>query len=106
MHVFCDESGNTGSDLLRMEQPIFAIASTCLEAEAAKDLVGPLLRKGQSEVKYSKLKGTASGQDALIRFLSSPELGCSFACRIDPLSLTLPPLPGERCNPVVRPLES
>ena len=33
-------------------------------------------------------------------------LSCSFARRIDPLGLTLPPLPGERCNPVVRSLEA
>ena len=32
--------------------------------------------------------------------------GCSFAGRIDPLSLTLSPGPGERRDPVVRPLES
>lgn len=31
---------------------------------------------------------------------------CSFARRIDPLSLTLPPLLGERGNPVVRALKS
>jgi len=31
--------------------------------------------------------------------------GCSFARRIDPLSLTLPPGPRERRDPVVRPLE-
>jgi len=30
---------------------------------------------------------------------------CSFARRIDPLSLTLPPGPRERRDPVVRPLE-
>lgn len=33
-------------------------------------------------------------------------LGCSFARRIDPLGLTLPPLPSERRHAVVRPFES
>lgn len=33
-------------------------------------------------------------------------LRCSFAGRIDPFSLTLPPGPRERRDPVVGPLES
>ncbi len=31
MHIFFDESGNTGSDLLNKNQPLFALASTYLE---------------------------------------------------------------------------
>lgn len=79
MHVFFDESGNTGTDLLSKEQPIFSLASTCLEASVAERLIYPLKRQGQVEVKYSKLKSSASGQAALVEFLSAPELGAAVA---------------------------
>lgn len=71
MHVYCDESGNTGVDLLSREQPVFALASTSLDLDAANALVAPLLRQGQREAKYAKLRGTGSGQRALATFLSS-----------------------------------
>lgn len=79
MHIFCDESGNTGSDLLNKEQPVFSLASTCLDADVAARLIKPLLRRGQTEAKYSKLKGSVSGQNALIDFFMSPELSSSTA---------------------------
>lgn len=74
MHVFCDESGNTGLDLLNAVQPIFSLASTVLDASACAALAAPLLRQGQKEAKYSRLKGTARGQEALLRFFSSDQL--------------------------------
>lgn len=37
--------------------------------------------------------------------LESFECPCSFVSRIDPVDLTLPPCPGERRHPVVRPLK-
>lgn len=79
MHIFFDESGNTGSDLLNKDQPLFSLASTCLEDVTAQQLVDPLKRQGQKEAKYSKLKNSASGQAALIEFLSCPELRLSTA---------------------------
>lgn len=39
MHLFCDESGNTGVDLLNVDQPLFALASTSLDSERAAELV-------------------------------------------------------------------
>lgn len=74
MHVFCDESGNTGLDLLNADQPLFSLASTNLDADICRQLIAPLLRQGQSEAKYSKLKGTARGQAALLELFSSPAL--------------------------------
>lgn len=71
MHIYCDESGNTGVDLLSKEQPLFALASTSIEIDAADSLIGPLLRKGQREAKYAKLRGTVTGQRALATFFSS-----------------------------------
>jgi hypothetical protein len=65
VHVYCDESGNSGAALLDAEQPFFAIASTSLDPAVAKGLIAPLLRKGQAEVKYAKSRGTASGPRAV-----------------------------------------
>lgn len=79
MHIFCDESGNTGTDLLNIEQPMIALASTCLESAHCKELIAPLLRQGQAEAKYSRLKGTAKGQQAILRFFSSPAIVASLA---------------------------
>lgn len=78
MHVFCDESGNTGLDLLNADQPLFSLASTNLDADVCRQLTAPLLRQGQTEAKYSKLKGTARGQTALLELFSSPALTVKF----------------------------
>ncbi len=74
MHLFCDESGNTGVDLLSADQPLFSMASTNLDSERAAQLVRPLLRQGQTEAKYTKLRGSRSGQQALLQFFASPDL--------------------------------
>ncbi|WP_246025075.1 DUF3800 domain-containing protein [Paraburkholderia dinghuensis] len=72
MHVFCDESGNTGVDLLNAIQPVFALASTAMDADDALALVTPLLRQGQVEAKYSKLKSSQRGQESLLHFFNAP----------------------------------
>lgn len=74
MHLFLDESGNTGVDLLNSRQPVFSLASTCISNDAASALIEPLLRKGQSEVKYRKLKAKQRGQEQLIEFFESQGL--------------------------------
>ena len=68
--AFFDESGNTGADFLHVSQPIFALACTVIDTETAKALASPLLRQTQTEVKYSKLKGSASGRKAIINLLN------------------------------------
>lgn len=74
MHIYFDESGNTGVDLLSREQPLFALASTRLDTDTCNRLIRPLLRQGQREAKYAKLKNSAAGQADLLKFFSSPEL--------------------------------
>lgn len=74
MNLFYDESGNTGVDLLNTEQPIFCLASTSLDIDVAKELIAPLITKGQKEAKYSKLKSSRTGQENLVSFFSSPQL--------------------------------
>ena len=74
MHLFLDESGNTGLDLLDQDQPLFALASTNLKSEQCQALIAPLLRQNQSEAKYARLKGNKPGQQALLKFFSSAQL--------------------------------
>ncbi|HEY4293761.1 DUF3800 domain-containing protein [Luteibacter sp.] len=74
MDLYFDESGNTGTDLLNEAQPVAVLASTSLEEAACSGLLSPLLRQGQSEAKYSKLKGSHKGQSALLSLLRSSEL--------------------------------
>lgn len=81
MHVFCDESGNTGTALFDKEQPLFSLASTSVDAGMAGELIRPLLRKGQTEVKYAKLRGTSTGQRQLVDLFRLPHLtfgNCKF----------------------------
>lgn len=71
MQLYFDESGNTGLDLLNCEQRVAALASTSLTADQALELLAPLLRPGQREAKYSRLKGTVRGREALLTLFSS-----------------------------------
>ncbi len=71
MHLYCDESGNTGSHLLDPQQPVFALAATSLDTEAAKALVAPLLSASQTEAKYSVLRRSSRGQTALVALFES-----------------------------------
>jgi hypothetical protein len=60
---------------------MFLLASTCIESASADALILPLLRRGQTEVKYAKLKGNAQGQKQVIEFFSSPMVNqatCKF----------------------------
>lgn len=71
MKISMDESGNTGLDLLNADQPLFALASTSVTDDRAWELLEPLLRQNQGEVKYSRLKRTASGRKALLELFGS-----------------------------------
>lgn len=77
MDLYFDESGNTGLDLLNATQKIAGLASTSLSSEHGRELVGPLLLQGQKEAKYSRLKGTVRGQDALLKMFSSDLIASS-----------------------------
>lgn len=74
MHIFCDESGNTGLDLLNVDQRVFALASTNLGTADCRALLTPLLRQKQKEAKYARLKGSRAGQQALVTLFSAAEL--------------------------------
>lgn len=72
--VAFDESGNTGADLTNRDQPVFALASTSLELAEATALLAPLKGAQASEVKFARIKRSASGRQRLIKVLASPAL--------------------------------
>jgi hypothetical protein len=72
--LYFDESGNTGLDLLNKDQPIFCLSSTSLSDEVATELIAPLIRTGQREAKYNRLKGSRKGQADLENFFRSAHL--------------------------------
>lgn len=71
MKLYFDEAGNTGTNLFDEAQPVASLASTSLGADECQALIAPLLSQGQSEAKYSVLRGTPRGQKALLEFFSS-----------------------------------
>jgi hypothetical protein len=72
--VAIDESGNTGSDLLSPEQPVFALASTAISLAEAEGLLGRIRTPQTQEIKFSKLKKTPSGRLRILEFLRASEL--------------------------------
>ncbi len=72
--VVIDESGNTGSDLLSSEQPVFALASTAISPAEAEGLLSGIRTPQTQEIKFSKLKKTPGGRHRILEFLRAPEL--------------------------------
>jgi hypothetical protein len=67
--IYLDESGNTGSNLLDENQPVFSLAScsfTAKEAELLSDLVGS---QSEHEIHFKRLKRRKTGQDGIIRLM-------------------------------------
>ncbi len=68
--VAFDEAGNSGGNLLDVEQPVFVLASVSLTDEQAFSV----LDAQDQEQKFSKLKRSSKGQEAILRILDSPIL--------------------------------
>jgi hypothetical protein len=69
-----DEAGNTGADLLRTEQPVFALASVSLSRSEADEILAGLRTAQTRETKFSQLRKSEAGRRRLLNFLSSPQL--------------------------------
>ncbi|MEQ6886229.1 DUF3800 domain-containing protein [Salicola sp. Rm-C-2C1-2] len=72
--VAFDESGNTGSDLLNADQPVFCLASTSLSSSDADEILYAVRTAQASEVKYSRLKRSASGRGKILKLLADERL--------------------------------
>lgn len=70
--VAFDETGNTGQDLLRHEQPIFVLASVCVERELALEALALVTPEKAKEAKFARLRTSNPGRKQLLRLLESP----------------------------------
>jgi hypothetical protein len=70
--VAFDETGNTGQDLLNREQPIFVLASVCVERELALDALALVTPEGAKEAKFARLRTSNPGRKRLLRLMESP----------------------------------
>jgi hypothetical protein len=69
-HIFLDESGFTGEDLLNPHQPIFCIASTTIDDATAAKHHGELLEHSNArEAKHNRLMRRPFGQAKMANFL-------------------------------------
>lgn len=75
--IFADESGNTGEDLLSLDQPIFAVGSVHLTDEAAVDLLSSTEIGDRPEWKFSRLRKSGPGRRSILQILNglSPATG-------------------------------
>lgn len=69
--IYFDESGNTGSNLLDANQPVFTLASCIFSNEISKQLLKLINSSSSGEVHFKNLRRRKSGQDAIIRLMSS-----------------------------------
>lgn len=66
-----DESGNTGSDLMNYDQPIFVLSSVYLSLEEAKELKS-LIKTTANELKFNSLKKYGKYHSQIINLLNHP----------------------------------
>src|SRR5471030_2824043 len=98
-HLYIAITGNESGGYFSRERVPFDKIEACLDA---LDADKPFPSKTFKEAFIGRSSNNAG---FLVAAMRKEGLLCSFAGRIDPLSLTLPPGPRERRDPVVRPLE-
>ena len=69
--IYFDESGNTGSNLIDLDQPVFTLASCTFSKEISEQLLELINSNSTQEVHFKNLRRRKSGQDAIIRLMSS-----------------------------------
>lgn len=69
--VAFDESGNTGDNLLDRSQPIYTLASIQLAEDDAEALIDEAVPSRDGELKYSSLRRSRVGREAIVRILGS-----------------------------------
>jgi hypothetical protein len=69
--IYLDESGNTGSNLMDDNQPVFTLASCKFSNIEAKNLLALIGSKSPHEAHFKNLRRRKSGQDGIIRLMRS-----------------------------------
>lgn len=67
--IFLDESGNTGSNIIDENQPIFTLSGCKFSEQEAIRLIELTGSKSPIEAHFKKLKRRKSGQDGIIRLM-------------------------------------
>lgn len=73
-HIYCDETGSTGSNLLDVAQPVFGYAAVSLDPERAETLVAELIarfRPQGDELKGRMLVGSSPGRKLVTALLEN-----------------------------------
>ncbi len=79
--VYVDESGNSGQNLLDLQQPVFVIAAVRLdEAESLRLATG--LAGGAAESHYTRLRKRPAGQRRVLEFLADPAMNAMTTARV------------------------
>lgn len=71
-NIYFDESGNTGSNLLDNDQPVFTLASCDFSQKDGERLLQLVGSRAESELHFKRLKRNKAGQDGIVRMLSDP----------------------------------
>lgn len=69
--IYFDESGNTGSNLLDPDQPVFTLASCIFSKDESERLLQLIDSKSPHEAHFKNLRRRRSGQDGIVRLMSS-----------------------------------
>lgn len=67
--IFLDESGNTGANLIDIQQPFFTMAGVNFSQAEAERLLALVDSKSPKEVHFSNLKRRRAGQEGILRLL-------------------------------------
>lgn len=68
--IYIDESGNTGSNLLDKDQPVFATASCDFSLAEAEYLLSHLSISAATEAHFKRLRKSPAGRNAIIKLLT------------------------------------
>src|SRR5215470_17720469 len=72
--IYFDESGNTGQNLLDESTPVFVLASCSFKADEEQKVLSHFQDFKGPELKFSRLRKTAAGQNAVVAFLESDQV--------------------------------
>ena len=68
--IYIDEAGNTGQDLMNLDQIVFVLASNNFSADEINTLAS--LFEDKTELHFKKLKDSDKGRNSIIQFLNHP----------------------------------
>lgn len=69
--IYLDESGNTGSNLLDPDQPVFTLASCIFSKEESEQLLKLIDSNSPHEAHFKNLRRRKSGQNGIVSLMSS-----------------------------------